>query len=39
MILKRLNNIALMHVHKEVVPDIENVIDLFSIKNRKLTFT
>ena len=39
MFSKRLNSIALMHVHKEVVPDIEKVVDLFSTKNIKLTFT
>ena len=34
-----LNDIALMHLHQEVVPDIEKVIDLFSTKNRRLSFT
>ena len=39
MTSERLNGIALMHVHQEIVPDIENVIDLFSTKNRRLSFT
>ena len=39
MVSERLNGIALMHVHKEVVPDIEKVIDLFSTKNRRLSFS
>ena len=28
MVSERLNGIALMHVHQEIVPDIEKVIDL-----------
>ena len=39
MVSERLNGIALMHVHQEIVPDIEKVIDLFSTKNRILSFT
>ena len=39
MASERLNGIALMHVHQEIVHDIEKVIDLFSTKNRRLTFT
>ena len=31
--------IALMHVHQEIVPDIEKVIDLLSTKRRRLSFT
>ena len=38
MISKRLNGIALMHVHQEIVPDIEKVIDLFAVTNRRLNF-
>ena len=34
-----LNDIALMHLHQEIVPDIEKVIDLFSTENRRLSFT
>ena len=39
MVSERLNDIALMHVHQEMVPDIEKIIDLFSTKNRRLSFT
>ena len=38
MISERLNEIALMHVHQEIVPDIEKVIDLFAVTNRRLNF-
>ena len=38
MVSERLNDIALIHVHQEIVPDIEKVIDLFSTKNRSLSF-
>ena len=40
MVSERLNGIALMHVHQEIVPDIKKkVMDLFSTKHRKLSFT
>ena len=39
MVSERLNGIALMHVHQEIVPDIEKVIDLFSTKSERLSFT
>ena len=39
MILKRLSGIALVHLHQAIVPDIEKVIDLFAITNRRLNFT
>ena len=39
MVSERLNGIALMHVHQEIVLDIAKVIDVFSTKNRRLTFT
>ena len=38
MISERLNGIALMHVHQEIVPDIEKLIDLFAVTNRRLNF-
>ena len=34
MILEKFHGIALMRVHQEIAPDIENVIDLFSLLNR-----
>ena len=39
MVLEILNGIALMQVRQEIVLEIEKVIDLFSTKNRRLTFT
>ena len=39
MVLETLNDIALMHVHQEIVLDVEKVINIFSTKNRKLSFT
>ena len=38
MISERLNGIALMHVHQEVVPDIEKVINSFAVTNTRLNF-
>ena len=38
MVLERSNGIALMQV-RQIVLEIEKVIDLFSTKNRRLTFT
>ena len=39
MVSERLIDIALIHVHQESVPDTEKVIDLFSTKNRRLSFS
>ena len=36
---ERLNDIAFIPVYQEIVPNIEKVIDLFSTKNRRLSFT
>ena len=38
VISEKLNGIAIMHVHQENVPDIEKVIDLIAVTNRRLTF-
>ena len=38
MTADRLNGLALMYVHREIVPDIEKVIDRFSQSNRRLEF-
>ena len=35
----RFNGLAMMYIHQEIVPDVEKVIDLFSVSNRKLEFT
>nr|XP_047129563.1 uncharacterized protein LOC124809494 [Hydra vulgaris] len=34
----RLNGLALMYIHQKIVPCIDNVINRFSIKNRRLDF-
>ena len=34
----RLNSLSLMYVHQEIVPNIDSVIDLFSVGNRRLDF-
>ena len=39
MVSERLNGIALMHVHQEIIPDTEKVIDLYACQNRRLNFT
>ena len=39
MVSERLNGIALMHVHQEIVSDIEKATDLLSTENRRLIFT
>ena len=38
MVSERLNGIASMHIHQEIVPDVEKVIDLYALKNRRLNF-
>lgn len=38
MVSDRLNGLALMHVHQDIVPDIQKVIDLFALDNRRLSF-
>ena len=38
MISERLNEIALMHVHQEIIPDTEKVRGLFAVTNRRLNF-
>ena len=39
MVSESLNGIALMHVHQEIIPDTEKVIDLYAGQNRQLNFT
>ena len=39
MVSERLNGIALMHVHQEIVPDTEKVIELYGGQNSQLNFT
>ena len=38
VISERLNGVALVHVHQEIVPDIKTVIDLFAVTNKRLNF-
>ena len=39
MVEDRLNGLALMKIHQEIVPDVEKVIDKFSIGNTRLKFS
>ena len=38
LISERLNRIALMHIHQEIVPDLEKVIYVVAVIHRKLNF-
>ena len=38
MVEKRLNGLALMNIHQEIVPDTDKVIDKFSVGNTRLKF-
>ena len=38
MVAERLNGLALLHVHKHIIVNIDKVIDLYAIKNRRLKF-
>ena len=38
MVEERLNGLALMKMHQEIIPDVEEVIDKFSIGNTRLKF-
>ena len=39
MVEERLNGLALMKIHQEIVPDIEKVIDKIALGNTRLKFT
>ena len=39
MIEERLNGLALMHVHQEIQPDVQEVLQKFSSGNRRLEFS
>ena len=39
MVEERLNGLALMQIHQEIIPDIEKVIDKFAVGNTRLKFT
>ena len=38
MVTDPLNGIALIHVHREINPDVNKVIDLFATTNMRLKF-
>ena len=38
MVAERLNGLALLHVHKDIIVNIGKVIDLYAMKNRRLKF-
>jgi hypothetical protein len=39
MVEDRLNGLALMKIHQEIVPDVEKVIDKFAFGNMRLKFS
>ncbi|XP_057290839.1 52 kDa repressor of the inhibitor of the protein kinase-like [Hydractinia symbiolongicarpus] len=39
MVQDRLNGIALMYIHKEILPNIDAVIDRYAMSNRRLSFS
>ena len=39
MVEDRLNGLAMMQIHQEIVPDMEKVIDKFAVGNTRLKFT
>ena len=38
MVAERLNGLALLHLHKYIIVNIDKVIDLYAMKNRRLKF-
>ena len=34
----RMSSLAMIYIHKDLIIDIENIIDRFSVKNRRLNF-
>ena len=39
MVEERLNGLALMHVHQEIEPDVQDVLQKFATGNRRLEFS
>ena len=39
MVEERLNALALMHVHQEIEPDVQDVLQKFATGNRRLEFS
>ena len=38
MVAERLNGLALLHVHKDIIGNIDKLIDLYAMKNQRLKF-
>ena len=38
MVAERLNGLALLHVHKDIIVNIDKVIHLYAMKNQRLKF-
>jgi hypothetical protein len=38
MVEERLNGLALMQIHREIIPDFEKIIDKFADDNTRLKF-
>ena len=38
MVAERLNGLALLYVHKDIIVNMDKVIDLYAMKNRRLKF-
>jgi hypothetical protein len=38
MVEERLNGLALMQIHQEIVPNVEKVIDKFGVGNTRFKF-
>ena len=38
MVAEKLNGLALLHVHKDIIVNIDKVIDVYAMKNRGLKF-
>ena len=38
MVAERLNDLALLHAHKDIIVNIDKVIDLYAMKNQRLKF-
>jgi hypothetical protein len=39
MVEDRLNGLAMMHIHQEIIPEVEDIIDEFAVGNTRLQFT
>lgn len=39
MVSERLNGLAMMRIHQEIIPDTSEIIDKFAVDNRRLKFS